>query len=84
MQGKLSAILDFGLWVLKYWSEVVGYVFIRFLVPENHIMDTKILILGSIRKKSSKPLTAMAAILDLGQYFEIGTEIARVSPLISF
>ena len=84
MQGKLSAILDFGLWVLKYWLEVFGYVFIRFLVPENHIMDTKILILGAIRKKLSKPPTAMAAILDLGQYFEIGTEIARVSPLISF
>ena len=80
----MAAILDFGLWVLNYWSDVSGYVFIRFLVPENHMIDTKILTLGAIRKKLAKPPTAMAAILDLGQYFEIGTEIAGVSKLISF
>ena len=64
MQGKLSAILDFGLWVLKYWSEVSGNVFNRFLVSENHMIDTKTLTLGAIRKKLAKPPTAMAAILD--------------------
>ena len=56
--------MDFGLWVLDYGSDVSGNVFIRFLVSENHIMDTKILILGAIEKKLAKPPAAMAAILD--------------------
>ena len=59
----MSAILDFR---LNYRSEVSGYVFIRFLAQENHIIDTKILTLGAIRKKLAKPPTAMAAILDFG------------------
>ena len=60
----MAAILDFGLWVLDYGSDVSGNVFIRFLVSENHIIDTKILILGAIEKKLAKPPVVMAAILD--------------------
>ena len=49
-----SWILDS--WVLYYLSEVSGYVFIHFVVSENHIIDTKILILGALRKKLAKPV----------------------------
>ena len=50
--------------MLDYGSDVSGNVFIRFLVSENHIIDTKILILGAIEKKLAKPPVVMAAILD--------------------
>ena len=57
---RLSAILDFRLWGLNYWSRVFRDATIRFLMLENHTIDVKMFALSAIGKKLAK----MAAILD--------------------
>ena len=47
----MVAILDFCIVAINYWSDVSGNASIRFLVLENHIFDTQILILAALDQK---------------------------------